>query len=136
MTEEKRSIIEALYIDNGDFDVERAVRVLKNLLSIQRGNCVAFFKKDLNLKAEDKVLAYALVKKALAYEGEVPDSSVSGRELKEKTNLKGGTVDVTLKRLKEEGKMLGGRIGSISKYEIPEHEVEGVIEQLEQLLVN
>jgi len=132
MTENK-SIIEELYTDSGGFDRERVVRVLKAVLTIQRGEHTVFFKKEVPLKAEDKVLAYALAKKLLKSEGAVDTSSVSGKELKKQTDVKSGTVDATIKKLKEEDGLL---VGSGSNYEIPAHQVETVVERLEKCVGN
>lgn len=124
----KNSLLEDLYTDSGGFDAERAAEVLKRLLTIQRGSHVVFFKKDATLKEEDKVLAYMLVKKLLKAEGVAATSEVSGKEIKAQTNVKSGTVDAAIKKLKEDGLITG----SGSNYEIPAHEVEAVIDRLEK----
>lgn len=125
---ENKSIIEELYTDSGGFDRERVVQALKAVLNIQRGEHAVFFKKEMALKAEDKILAYALVKKLLKTEGISEMSSVSGKELKKQTDVKPGTVDATIKKLKEVDGLL---VGKGSAYEIPAHQVETVIERLE-----
>jgi biotin operon repressor len=125
---EKKSLLEELYTDGGGFDAERAAAVLKRLLTIQRGTHVVFFKKDTSLTEEDKVLAYILVKKLLKSEGAAETSEVSGREVKTQTNVKSGTVDAAIKKLREDGFITG----SGSNYEIPAHEVESIIDRLEK----
>ena len=125
---EKNSLLEELYTDSGGFDAERAAKVLKQLLTIQRGNHAVFFKKDATLKEEDKVLAYMLVKKLLKSEGAADSSEVSGKEIKKQTPVKSGTVDAAIKKLKEDGLITG----SGSNYEIPAHEVEAVVDRLEK----
>jgi hypothetical protein len=123
----KKSLLEDLYTDSGGFDAERAAEVLKQLLTVQRGSHAVFFKKDAALKEEDKVLAYMLVKKLLKSEGAIDSSEVSGKEIKQQTNVKSGTVDAAIKKLKTDGLIAG----SGSNYEIPAHEVEGVVDRLE-----
>ncbi len=128
MTNDK-SFLEDLYTDSGGFDRERVVRVLQTILTIQRGDHKVFFKKEATLEAADKILAYALVKKLLKTEGVTETSSVSGKELKKQTGVKSGTVDFTIKKLKEEDGLL---VGSGSNYEIPAHKVEDILERLEK----
>lgn len=125
---DKQSLLDELYTDSGGFDRERVVRVLKSILTIQRGEHVVFFKKEASLKEEDKVLAYALVKKLLKTEGVADTSGVSGKEVKEQTSVKAGTVDAAMKKLKEDGLL----VGSGSNYEIPAHQVEAVVDRLEK----
>ncbi len=127
--DKNQSIIEDLYTDTGEFDRERVVSALKAILTIQRGEHTVFFKKDAELKAEDKILAYALVKKLLKNEGVVETSSVSGKEIKKQTDVKGGTVDSAIKKLKDTDGLL---VGSGSSYEIPAHKVETIVERLEK----
>lgn len=124
-----KSLLEELYTDSGGFDRDRVVRALKAVLTIQRGEHTVFFKKEISLKAEDKILAYALVKKLLKTEGVSKISSVSGKELKKQTDVKPGTVDATIKKLKDVDGLL---VGSGSNYEIPAHKVEDVVERLEK----
>ena len=127
---DKVSLLEELYTDSGGFDAERTAHALKQVLTIQRGSHVVFFKKDAPLTEEEKVLAYMLVKKLLKSEGVVESSDVSGKEIKQQTNVKSGTVDAAIKKLREEGLITGGG----SNYEIPAHEAEGIIDRLEKRL--
>ena len=125
---DKQSLLDELYTDSGGFDRERVVKVLKMILTIQRGEHTVFFKKEPDLKEEDKVLAYALVKKLLKSEGAAKTSGVSGKEVKDQTSVKAGTVDAAIKKLKEDGLL----VGSGSNYEIPAHQVEEVVDRLEK----
>ena len=126
-----KSLIEELYTDSGGFNAERAVSILKALnISVQRGEHTVFFKKDLALKAEDKILAFSLIKKLLKSEGVVDSSSVSGKDIKTQTELKAGTVDATMKKLRQDGLL----VGSGSSYDIPAHQVETVVERLEKYI--
>ncbi len=125
---EKKSILDDLYTDSGGFDKERVAAVLKKLLSIQRGEHLIFFRKEVSLKADDKVLAFALVKKLLKSEGVVETSSVSGKEIKQQTDVKSGTVDSSIKSLRDKEGLL---VGSGSSYEIPAQKVDEVVERLE-----
>jgi hypothetical protein len=125
---EKKSLLEDLYTDSGGFDAERAAKVLKSLLLIQRGTHAVFFKKDVNLKEEDKVLTYVLVKKLLKSQGAVETSEVSGKEIKQQTGVKSGTVDAAIKKLREDRLITG----SGSNYEIPAHEVDTILDRLER----
>ena len=124
----KNSLLEELYTDSGGFDAERAAMALKRLLTIQRGSYAVFFKKGSSLTEEDKILAYMLVKKLLKNEGAVDTSEISGKEVKRQTNVKSGTVDAAIKKLREDGLITG----SGSNYEIPAHEVESVVDRLEK----
>jgi biotin operon repressor len=129
---EKKSLLEDLYTDSGGFNAERAAGALKQILTIQRESHAVFFKKDATLKEEDKVLAYMLVKKLLKSEGATESSKVSGKEIKKQTNVKSGTVDAAIKKLREDGLITG----SGSNYEIPAHEVEAVVDRLERRILN
>ena len=124
----KNSLLEELYTDSGGFDAGRAAKVLKQLLTIQRGSHAVFFNKGTTLKEEDKVLAYMLVKKLLKSEGVAETSEVSGKEIKKQTPVKSGTVDAAIKKLREDGLIAGAG----SKYEIPAREVDAVVDRLEK----
>jgi hypothetical protein len=124
-----KSIMEELYTDTGGFDHDRAVSVLKHILNVQRGEHMVFFKPELALKAEEKILAFALVKKLLKMEGAEQSSSISGKEVKKQTDVKEGTVDFTMKKLKEDGFLAG----SGSNYEIPAHRVSTILDRLEKV---
>lgn len=124
----KNSLLEDLYTDGGGFDAERAAAVLKSLLTIQRGTHAVFFKKGGTLTEEEKVLAYMVVKKLLKNEGVTETSGVSGKEIKTQTSVKSGTVDAAIKKLREEGLITG----SGTNYEIPVHEVDAVLDRIEQ----
>ncbi len=123
----KKSLLEGLYTDSGGFDAERAAHVLKQVLSIQRGSNAVFFKRGAALKEEEKVLAYMLVKKLLKSDGAAENSGVSGKEIKKQTNIRPGTVDAAIKKLREDGLIAG----SGSNYEIPADEVDAVVDRLE-----
>ena len=123
--------MEELYTDTGGFDYEHAVKILKKILNIQRGEHMVFFRPELALKAEDKVLAFAMVKKLLKMDGVVDSSSISGKEVKKQTDVKAGTVDFTMKKLKEDGLLAG----SGSNYEIPAHRVATILGSLEEAAI-
>jgi len=131
MTDNK-SLIDELFTDSGAFDKERVVRVLKSILVIQRVENSIFYKKEIPLKNEDKVLAYALVKKLLKSEGIEEAGTISGKETNKKTGIPQGTVDPTIQKLKKDGLLLG----SGSNYEIPAHQIEDVLERLEKYTAN
>lgn len=126
---EDKSLIEDLYTDSGGFDKERVAQVLKAILSVQRGKHTIFTKPGISLSAEDKILAYVLVKKLLKSEGVVEESGVSGKEIGQKTNVPQGTVDPTIQKLKKKDGLLAG---SGKNYEIPAHQVEVVLERLKK----
>ena len=121
-----KSLIDELYADSGAFDKERVVRTLKTILVIQRDEHLVTFK--IALKTEDKLLAFALVKKLLKSEGVEEQSGVSGKEAHKKTGIPQGTVDPTIQKLKRDGLL----VGRGSNYEIPTHQVELVLERLEK----
>lgn len=122
-----KSLVEELYSDSGAFDKERAVRTLKSILVIQRDAHTVFFKKEVVLKNEEKILAFALVKILLRSEGVVEQSGVSGKEIHEKTGIPKGAVDPTIQKLKRDGML----IGQGSNYEIPIHRMDAVVSRLE-----
>ncbi len=126
----QRSVLDDLYTDSGAFDKERVAKALKSILVIQRGEHSVFFKKELAIKNEDKVLAYALVKKLMKTEGVEENGGVSGKETHLKTGVAQGTVDPAIQKLKKDGLLLGKG----SSYEIPNHQIETVIEKLEKYL--
>lgn len=128
---DKKSLLEELYTDGGEFDAARVVSALKPVLTIQRGgNQIFFTKEGHSLKNEDKVLAYCLVKKLLRSEGVIEDSGVSGKELHEKTEISKGTIDPMIPKLKKEGFLAG----SGKSYEIPARRVDAVTERLEKAI--
>jgi biotin operon repressor len=122
------SLIDQLYTDSGPFDKERVVGALKKVLAIQRGEHFVHFKKELPLKNEDKILAYALAKKLLSAEGAEEQSGFSGKEVHVKTGIPQGTVDPTIQKLKKDGIL----VGKGSNYEIPSHEIEAALGRLER----
>ena len=131
-TDSKKSFLEDLYTDSDGFDPARAEHALRGVLNgIQRETHKVFFKTELKLKAEDQILAYALMKKVLKAAGAEEKSSVSGKEIKERTGLKAGTVDAAIKKLKDTDNLL---LGSGSNYEIPAHKTDVVIERLEKCM--
>lgn len=121
------SLIDQLYTDSGPFDKERVVRTLKSVLAIQRGEHFVHFKREVPLKNEDKILAYALVKKLLSAERIEENSGFSGKEVHLKTGIPQGTVDPTIQKLRKDGAL----VGKGSNYEIPTHQIEAVLERLE-----
>jgi hypothetical protein len=124
----KKSLLEDLYTDSGGFDEDRAVAVLKKVLSIQRGTHTVIFHRNTPLKEADKVLAFMLMKKLLKSDGAVESSAVSGKQIKAETDVKPGTVDFTIKTLKEEGVISG----SGSNYELVTREIDGIVDRLEK----
>lgn len=124
----KGSILDDLYTDSGGFDEGRAADVLKKLIAIQRGTHAVFFKKDGGLSQEEKVLTYMVVKKLMKSQGAETTAEVSGKEIKEKTGIKSGTVDAAIKKLREDGLIAG----SGSSYEIPAREMDGILDRLEK----
>lgn len=125
---EKKSLLEELYTDGGEFDTARVVTALKPVLTIQRGGDRVFFTKEgHSLKNEDKVLAYCLVKRLLKAEGVLEDSGVSGKELHEKTEIPKGTIDPMISKLKKDGLLAG----SGKSYEIPARQIDAVTGRLE-----
>ena len=68
-----------------------------------------------------------LVKKLLKSDGVAESSGVSGSEIKKQTNVRPGTVDAAIKKLREDGLIAG----SGSSYEIPADEVDAVVDRLE-----
>ena len=120
------ALIEELYTDSGPFDEKRVVAILKSLVSVQRDEHLLVYRPGISLKADDKVLVYGLVKKLLHRQGVVEDSRITGKEVTLKTGLKSGTVDPTIKKLKEKGLLVGK-----GSYEIPVHSVEQILSSLE-----
>lgn len=128
---EKKSLLEELYTDGGEFDTARVVNALKPILTLQRGGERIFFTKEGHtLKNEDKVLAYCLVKRLLKAEGVLEDSGVSGKELHEKTEISKGTIDPMIPKLKKQGLLAG----SGASYEIPARQIDAITERLEQAI--
>jgi biotin operon repressor len=127
----KGTLLDDLYTDSGGFDEERAAKVLKGLISLQRGTHAVFFKKDNGLKEEEKVLTYMVVKKLLKSQGVEDTAEVSGKEIKERTGVKSGTVDAAIKKLREEGVIAG----SGSNYEILTREMDSILDRLEKRAV-
>lgn len=128
MTEKKISVLEDLYSDSGPFDENRVAAVLKRVLALQRKDHAVFFKGDIGLTAEEKVLAFGLIRKLLKAEGVMQSSSISGKDFAKQTGTKKGTVDVTFKKLRESGFL----VGSGSNYEIPIHKIEAALIRLEE----
>ncbi|NTW13627.1 MAG: hypothetical protein HGA31_01170 [Candidatus Moranbacteria bacterium] len=124
--ESKKALVEELFTDSGPFDEERVVAVLKPLISVQRDEHILVYHREVSLKADEKILAYGLVKKLLQRQGAVQESSITGKEVVIKTGLKSGTVDPTIKKLKAIG-LLAGK----GNYEIPVHEVDHILKSLE-----
>lgn len=129
MTENK-SLIDELYTDTGVFDTARVVKALKGILNIQRNEHDVIFRPEVELKNEDKILAYALVKKLLKNEGQVDNSGISGKEVHEKTRMPKGTIDPTMQKLRADGFIAGKG----TNYNIPIHKIESVLKRLENYI--
>ena len=125
MTQDKNTI-EELFADGAHFDKEAAIKVLKSVLIIQRESHDIFFKGDVKLTTEEKILAYALARKVLFSEKLADSAKVSAQEISEKTGMKKGSVDPAFQALK--GSTL--LIGSKKDYEIPNHHIDEVIKRL------
>jgi len=132
--EDNQSLIDELYTDSGAFDIKRTVDALKPILGIQRDRNEIFFTREGHqLKNEDKILAYCLVKKLLKAEGKIEEGGVSAKEVHVATEIPKGTVDPTIQKLKKKEGLL---MGSGSNYEIPTRQVGVVLERLENHLNN
>lgn len=123
----EESILEELYTDGGGFDVRKVVDALKPVLNIKRGGEALYFtKKGNELKNEDKLLSVCLVKKLLKHEGVIAESGISGKEIRDFTELPKGTVDNSIHKLKKDGLLAGAG----KNYEIPARYVDSVVERI------
>ena len=130
--EKNESTIEELFADGAHFDKSAAIKALKAVLIIQRESHDIYFKGDVKLTTEEKILAYALARKVLFTEKLINSPMVSAQELSEKTGLKKGSVDPTFQSLKASTLL----IGSKKDYEIPNHHIDEVIKRLTQKIAS
>ncbi len=122
----EESSIEELFSDGAHFDKAGAIKVLKAILIIQRDSHDIYFKSDIKLTTEEKILAYALARKVLVAEKMAASAKISAQEISERTGLKKGSVDPTFQALKTTAML----IGSGKEYEIPNHHIDEVIKRL------
>ena len=124
----QHSVLNQLYSTSGAFDKERVVRVLKSVLVIQKGEHAVFFKDEVPLNSEEKILAYSLVKRLLRSEGLAQQSGSSANEISAQTGIPQGIVDAKVQKLKKDGAL----IGIADTYEIALEKVEGTLDLLEK----
>jgi len=124
----RHSVLNQLYSTSGAFDKERVVRVLKSVLVIQKGEHSVFFKDEVQLNSEEKILAYSLVKRLLRSEGLAQQSSSSANEVSAQTGIPQGIVDAKLQKLKKDGAL----VGIADSYEIALEKVEAALDLLEK----
>ncbi len=126
MTTTLEPTIEDLFADGAHFDKAAAIQALKAVLIIQRESHDIYFKGEVKLTTEEKILAYALARKVLFSEKLADSAKISAQEISEKTGLKKGSVDPAFQSLKTSTLL----IGSKKDYEIPNHHIDEVIKRL------
>ena len=121
MTDKKiRNPLEELYSDAaGAINSKELAEFLKPFLRINRTNKKVFFTADgLQLQPKKKIILLLLVRKALFLLGDIEEEETAPKILKREfqKSIPQGTIDVNLKRLREEGIIRGDD----SKYFIPD----------------
>jgi hypothetical protein len=124
----EQSVLKQLYSTSGAFDKERVVHVLKSVLVIQKGAHAVFFKDEVQLNSEEKILAFALVKRLLRSEGLAQQSSSTANEICAQTGIPQGIVDAKLQKLKKDGAL----VGIADSYEIALEKVAAALDHLEK----
>lgn len=118
--------IEDLFSDAQSVNEEVVVKVLQPLITIHTDTKDVYFKNHQKLTVEDKILVYALAKKILKFKGHIEKEIFSANEFHRKTGIKKGSVDPVVKKLREEGFL----VGSGADYEVPNYRVDEVIKKL------
>lgn len=116
--------LDDLYTDSGLVNEDEIAPILYPFIAIQKSTSEIFFKEN-NLTSEEKIMAYALTKKLLKHKEVIEVELISASEIAKKIGLKKGTVDPSVKKLKDRGILIGK-----GSYEIPVHQISTVIKQL------
>jgi len=121
MTDKKiRNPLEELYSDAASaINSKELAEFLKPFLRINRTNKKVFFALDgLQLQPKKKIILLLLARKALFLLGDIEEEETAPKILKREfqKSIPQGTIDVNLKRLREEGIIRGDD----SKYFIPD----------------
>lgn len=126
---EEKNPIKELFTNTAPFDEEAVVKVLKPLVSIREGTYEIYFIKE-DMKVDDKILAFALVKKLLHSKSYREEGYVSAIEIHKNTGLPKGSIDFSFKSLRENGYL----VGKGKAYEIPNYRIPQVIARLASLI--
>jgi hypothetical protein len=122
--ENKGISIETLFTDSGPFEEKEVIEVIHPFVTIQRTSNEIFF-KEADLTSDLKILIFALTKKLLKHNNLIESEFITAPEVNKKTGLKKGTIDPTIKKLKDNGYLVGK-----GEYEIPIHKISTIIKQL------
>ncbi len=119
--------IRELFTDSSSINEEGIVRALKPFVVIKKGTNEIYFKDELKLIVDDKILAYGLAKKLLKTKGYIDVDTISASEIHKSTGIKKGSIDPAFKNLK--GKFL---VGKDKDYEIPNYKINEIIKRLQE----
>lgn len=113
--------IDDLYTDAGAFDEQKVLQVLRSKIAFTKTNEILFLADPSKMKAHEAILLYVLSKKILKLHNKIDSEIITAAELADKLKINKSTVGVTVKRLKDDKKML---ISDDSGYELPTFKVE------------
>lgn len=111
--------LDNLFSDNGAFDESEVVTAIQPHVTIQRSTN-AIFLKDSTLSVEKRILVYGLAKKLLKLKDLVEDEKITPLEIHQKTGIKKGSIDPSIKRLKDGGLLVGKGSSEIPNFKIAE----------------
>ncbi len=121
----KQKTLEDLYTDSLLLNETEVTEAILPLISIQRGSNKIFFKHD-NTTNIQKIVAYMLAKKLIASKETAFSERITAAEIFEELNLKRGTTDGTLGKLRKD-KILVGSGGQDGGYEIPSYKIKDAL---------
>lgn len=116
--------IDDLYTDAGAFDEQKVLSVLKGKVAFTKDNDILFLIDPTKIKANEAIILFVLAKKILKLHKKIDSEIITFAELTDKVKINKSTIGVTMKRLKDDKKML---LSSGEGYELPTFKVEEAI---------
>lgn len=116
--------IDDLYTDAGAFDEQKVFSVLKGKIAFTKDNDILFLIDPTKIKANEAIILFVLAKKVLKLHKKIDNEIITISELADKVKINRNTLGVSVKRLKDDKKML---LSSGEGYELPTFKVEEAI---------
>lgn len=124
----KTKYVEELFSNQPVFNEEMLVKALSSYITIKPDTKQVYFKSLEGLSAQDQIIVFGMAKKILKMNDFIETENFSPSEFKKQFNLKKSTVDVSFKRLRDKGLL----IGEGENHEVPNYEIENLIDLLNQ----
>ena len=98
---EKNEILKKLFTDDNDLDANELFDLLSPFVKINKANKNIIFLESAEQPLKNKIILFLLAKKVLFMLGEIESDRVRSVDIKKETGIPKGSVNPTLKLLKE-----------------------------------